>query len=184
MVSTPVGYQRPPFPSLYWPLGPQSIEFQESFLYNFEDIWLFTTAWATIFMCGLYTSAAALYLFTHHVESLRHPSSMKHLNSAETNILVNEISVKPEQHRAANIQSYFVDTILSGKIRVSGYIVAIYIVMGALQGFVAGTAVGCMIAGIYNSGQFKITPWIPFTSGLLISIYNLMSAYSFTVRTL
>lgn len=182
MAYTPVGYQRPNFPGLYWPLGAESVEFRESYLYRFKDIWMFTTVWAMIFMCGLYICAALLFVFTHHVGS-PNPSREMEVDENEPNTVLHH-RIEHEPNITANIQSYFVDTMLSGRFSVSGYIIAIYIVMGSLQGFIAGSAVGCMIGAIYNSGQFKVTPWIPFTFGLLIAVYNLLSSYSFTVRTL
>ncbi|TID30400.1 hypothetical protein CANINC_001001 [Pichia inconspicua] len=177
MTHIPVGYQRPNFPGLYWPLGSDSVEFRESYLYSFKDIWMFTTIWAMIFMCGLYTCAALLFLFTHHVGSIS-PNRESTDSVDEANTMSSYLP------RSANIQSYFVDTMLSGKLTISGYIIAIYIVMGSLQGFIAGSAVGCMIGGIYNSGQFKVTTWIPFAFGLVISVFNIVSSYSFTVKTL
>ncbi len=71
MVSAPIGYERPPFPSLYWPLGPDRHKFQASFLYHFRDIWLFTMTWSVIWMAGVYTASACIILITHYLGGRR-----------------------------------------------------------------------------------------------------------------
>lgn len=40
----PPGYQTPPFPSLYWLVGPSSVV-HPAYLYNWRDIWRFTFWW-------------------------------------------------------------------------------------------------------------------------------------------
>ncbi|RLV95997.1 Uncharacterized protein JA1_000655 [Spathaspora sp. JA1] len=54
-LNTPIGYSTPPFPSLFWPLGPTKAAYQQAFLYYTIDIWKFTVWWTLILFGGLYT---------------------------------------------------------------------------------------------------------------------------------
>jgi hypothetical protein len=43
------GYRTPPFPSLYWLIGPPDIV-KPAYLYHHKDIWRFTLFWTLIFL--------------------------------------------------------------------------------------------------------------------------------------
>lgn len=47
--TTPVdlGYRAPPFPSLYWLIGPPRLA-QPAYLYHIKDIWRFTVFWTLV----------------------------------------------------------------------------------------------------------------------------------------
>lgn len=65
------------------------------------------------------------------------------------------------------------------------YIIVIFIVYtiyGALQGFVAGSLMGLLLAAVYQASQFKLTTWIPLCWGLAVSIFCIISGYKFSVK--
>lgn len=192
MVSAPVGYQRPSFPSLYWPVGPKAKEFDEADLYHFKDIWLFTTAWSIIFMTGLYTAAAGLLLITHYAGSYKHPTFMRSSEVlSEEGIRNRNIEMKSFNYNlidrttsGAGYGHRFVKSLFSGNTKLLVLAVATYIFSGAFLGFFSGSMVGLLIAAVYNSAQFRVTPWIPFVFSLIIMLFNIASSYSFTVSYL
>ena len=57
--TTPVpdGYKTPPFPSLYWLVGPASLV-QPRFLYHVRDVWRFTLFWTIIIFEAVHLFAA------------------------------------------------------------------------------------------------------------------------------
>lgn len=186
MVSAPIGYERPPFPSLYWPLGKYATDFDSSFLYYTKDIWEFTTVWTIIFMTGTYTAAASIFLITHYIRLHRHPALTK--NEAESNNIELELHEMNYNHlyktTISTYQHYFVNSIFAGNTKLHLLTIFVYIIVGAFQGFVAGSIVGVLIAAVYDSAQFKVTTWIPFVYSLIITLYNISDAYSFTVKNL
>ncbi|CAG85558.2 DEHA2B13838p [Debaryomyces hansenii CBS767] len=73
--NVPIGYTVPPFPSLYWPLGPTSSDFQSSYLYYSFDIWKFTVFWSLILFGGFYLTAGLLAVFNQISNNYRHKIS-------------------------------------------------------------------------------------------------------------
>ncbi|CAK7897677.1 hypothetical protein CAAN1_15S01816 [[Candida] anglica] len=59
-LNVPIGYATPPFPSLYWPLGPEKANFQASFLYYSADMWRFIVWWSMLTFGGLYLITGTL----------------------------------------------------------------------------------------------------------------------------
>lgn len=189
MVSAPIGYETPSFPSLYWPLGPSADNFHSSFLYHTKDVWEFTTVWTMIFMTGVYTASACLILITHYVGSYRNPlfqeDEVKADSHCENNVELHEINYNHiYEPTKSTYHHYFVNPMLSANKKVLIFTAFTYIIIGAFQGFVAGSIVGVLIAAIYNAAQFKVTTWIPFVYSLVITLYNIASSYSFTVKSL
>lgn len=188
MVAAPIGYERPPFPSLYWPLGKYSDDFHSSFLYYTKDIWQFTTVWTIIFMTGTYTISACIFLITHYIRSHRHPailSKNSEFEDNENNIELHEMNYNHlYQTTISTYQHYFVNSIFAGNTKLHLFTILVYILVGAFQGFVAGSVVGVLIAAIYDSAQFKVTTWIPFVYSLIITLYNISDSYSFRVKNL
>lgn len=188
MVAAPIGYETPSFPSLYWPLGRFSDDFHSSFLYYTKDIWEFTTVWTIIFMTGIYTASACLFLITHYIGSSRHPtfkSDEAGNDPRNHNFALHEMNYNHlYQTTMSTYQHYFVNSLFAGNRKILIFTVFAYIVIGAFQGFVAGSVVGVLIAAIYDSAQFKVTTWIPFVYSLIITLYNIADSYSFTVKNL
>lgn len=54
LLNVPIGYLVPPFPSLYWPLGPERSSFEALYLYYTFDMWKFMVYWSIIMFGGLY----------------------------------------------------------------------------------------------------------------------------------
>ncbi|KAG0675478.1 hypothetical protein C6P40_005139 [Pichia californica] len=188
MVAAPIGYERPSFPSLFWPLGKDSNDFHSSFLYSTKDIWEFTTIWTIIFMTGVYTASAGIFLITHYIRSYRHPAIRREFEDSED--IENDIELHNMNYnhlyktKISTYQHYFVNSIFVGNTKMHIFTILAYIFVGAFQGFVAGSVVGVLIAAIYDSAQFKVTTWIPFVYALIITLYNISDSYSFTVKNL
>lgn len=201
MVAPPVGYERPAFPSLFWPLGRMNSSYEVSFLYTFKDIWMFSTAWTIILMTGLYSACALLYLFTHSVGVYRHPSYKFDNNSYNGNNGNNNLNHTSDNDNEniefhgmnynhlykstmSTYQHYFVNVFFTGSLKIRIAIFCVYVVVGAFQGLFIGSIVGVLISAIYTAAQFKITTWIPFVYAIISVLFNLSSAYSFTVKTM
>lgn len=60
------------------------------------------------------------------------------------------------------------------------FIIAVYVMMAVLQGFVAGSFVGLLLSAIYDSAQLRMSTWVPFAYSLVIGVYNVTSSYSLT----
>lgn len=63
--NVPVGYSTPPFPSLYFPIGPNSKQYHLSYLYYQGDVWRFTLYWTLIWMLAFHLCAASLAVLMH-----------------------------------------------------------------------------------------------------------------------
>ncbi|EDO15922.1 hypothetical protein Kpol_480p9 [Vanderwaltozyma polyspora DSM 70294] len=59
----PVGYHKPPFPSLYWPIS--SKKYHVSYLYDTKTIWEFTVYWSVILNGGFYLISGLMASYTH-----------------------------------------------------------------------------------------------------------------------
>ncbi|KAF2270089.1 hypothetical protein CC78DRAFT_528585 [Lojkania enalia] len=55
--AAPIGYESPPFPSLYWPF-PVGV-YKPYYLYYAADIWRYTTFWTLLFYGALHMVVAA-----------------------------------------------------------------------------------------------------------------------------
>lgn len=71
-LNVPVGYTTPSFPSLYWPLGPQTPKYQRLFLYYLFDVWKFTVYWFLILFGGIHAIAAVMAIFNQNFTNSRH----------------------------------------------------------------------------------------------------------------
>lgn len=143
-------------------------------------------------MTGIYTASAALILINNYIGSYRHPlTKSKKKNSSNSNNgneyqedaspISNEFS---SHDYYVYYHHYVIDSLFHGNRKVIIAAVFLYIIIGAVQGFIAGSVVGVLIAAIYNSTQFKVTTWIPFVYSIIITLYNISSSYSFTVKSL
>lgn len=189
MVMPPVGYKRPNFPALYFPLGTHKYDYESSFLYKFQDIWMFTTVWTVIWMTGLYLGCSIIILLTHYFILGQNIKCKNNINNNGND----QLSVDEQNNdlQIVNVddfkdnptyKSYFTSSIISGN-KNTVFITAFgYIIVGAFQGFLSGSVVGIVLGAIYDAAQFRMTTWIPFVFSLVITLYNIASAYPFTVR--
>ncbi|WPK24346.1 hypothetical protein PUMCH_001616 [Australozyma saopauloensis] len=67
----PMGYEAPPFPSLFWPAGAFTSRFQSAYLYYSSDMWTFTVWWSMIFFGSAYFMAGVWSGLTMFVQSYR-----------------------------------------------------------------------------------------------------------------
>lgn len=185
MVMPPVGYKRPNFPSLYFPLGRNEYDYESSFLYRFKDIWMFTTVWTIIWMTGLYLACSIIILITHSLIIRQNMQTKTTQTVTETGVDEStRIVTADEINNNPVYKNYFTNSILSGNKNTVFITVFGYIIVGAFQGFLSGSIVGIVLGAIYDSAQFRMTTWIPFIFSLMITLYNISSAYPFTVKGL
>lgn len=71
-LDAPVGYTTPKFPSLYWPLGSHTAQYEQLFLYYLYDIWRFTVFWFLILYGGMHAIAATMAIFNQNFSLYRH----------------------------------------------------------------------------------------------------------------
>lgn len=175
MVASPEGYKTPRFPDLYWPLGWWNDKDGTWYLYHTRDVWKFTTYWSLIMMIGIYTASACIILLTHYWAIYRHPCNAT-LEGSE--------GMRRSMRGGRSYREYFVESLFKGNTRLLVISVCLFIFLGALQGFIAGTVIGVMISAVYNSAQFKMTTGIPFVYALIITLYHVAESYSFTVKNM
>ncbi|QPG73346.1 hypothetical protein FOA43_000656 [Brettanomyces nanus] len=172
----PVGYIPPPFPSLYWPLGPSKIMYKKSFLYYSKDVWRFTVCWCIIMIVAFYTSAAAIVILTHY-RGTNYGINIKGTTWLDESRDTNNAGV-PDLTRRKK-QSLISSMVKSNK-KFLLLVVLVYLVIAAFEGFVAGSLIGVLINAIYQSGQVKMTTWLPFVYSLVVVLFNITSSYSLT----
>lgn len=57
-------------------------------------------------------------------------------------------------------------------------VILTYVLMGAVQGFVGGAAVGLLLLTIYRAGALAMSTWIPFGWGFAMLSYHICASYS------
>ncbi|KAK6459934.1 hypothetical protein DFJ63DRAFT_337894 [Scheffersomyces coipomensis] len=71
-LNVPIGYSTPPFPSLFWPLGPNQESYQASFLYYSSDMWIFTVYWTLIVFGVFYFGAGLIAVYHNWLSDIQH----------------------------------------------------------------------------------------------------------------
>ncbi|KAL5416635.1 hypothetical protein PMIN04_008072 [Paraphaeosphaeria minitans] len=54
----------------------------------------------------------------------------------------------------------------------------LYAIIGGLEGLIAGSIVGGLLGGVYQSGDFKMSTWIPFVWGLISAVVLVLSSFA------
>lgn len=150
-LNVPIGYTSPPFPSLFWPIGPQGISFQALFLYYSWDMWKFMVFWSLIMFGGLYFITGTIAA-----------SSQLRNKYRKRDKIVNE-----NYYQFIN-RMPLMEAII---------IVLLYTLIGCFQGFAGGAIVGLLILSIYNAGDLTMSTWIPFVYALAQVMFNVCSSY-------
>ena len=141
-VSVPDAYETPPFPSLYWLIGPPGVV-RPKYLYHISDIWRFTLYWTLIayeaahLVVGFYAVGIVWWGGRRHRVGLG-MGRKKDLGSRE-----HEKSQTREQGKHENQQKMqvgFKNTGISGMWAVP----VIYGFIAGIEGVCAGSAIGLL----------------------------------------
>ncbi|KAF2714748.1 hypothetical protein K504DRAFT_496654 [Pleomassaria siparia CBS 279.74] len=54
----------------------------------------------------------------------------------------------------------------------------VYVIIGGLEGLIAGSVVGGLLGGVYQAGYFKMSTWIPFIWGLINVLVLILSSFA------
>ncbi|KAF2423094.1 integral membrane protein [Tothia fuscella] len=54
----------------------------------------------------------------------------------------------------------------------------VYVVIGGIEAFLAGSVVGGLIGGVYNAGYFRMSTWIPFVWALINTLILILSSFA------
>ncbi|KAF2634798.1 hypothetical protein P280DRAFT_554324 [Massarina eburnea CBS 473.64] len=54
----------------------------------------------------------------------------------------------------------------------------VYLVVGGLEGFIAGSVVGGLLGGVYQAGYFRMSTWIPFVWALVNALVLILSSFA------
>ncbi|KAH9827681.1 integral membrane protein, partial [Teratosphaeria destructans] len=61
---------------------------------------------------------------------------------------------------------------------VIGAIPVVYLIAGGIEALIAGNVVGGLIGGVYTSGYFRMSTWIPFSWGLINAGVLILSSFA------
>ncbi|VEU20953.1 DEKNAAC101841 [Brettanomyces naardenensis] len=173
----PIGYVTPEFPSLHWPLGASKMKYNRAFLYYTEDVWKFCVFWSLIMMIGFYMAATVIAILTHY----RGTSYNLYMKGARRINDERQADDNTEVAKFARSESRsLISRMVTSNKKYLPLVVVVYIIVGAFEGFVAGSLIGVLVSAIYNSGQFKMTTWLPFVYSLIVALFNVISSYSLT----
>lgn len=157
----PIGYVTPPFPSLYWPINNH--KYNTSYLYDTLDIWKFSIYWSIILNECFYGIAGFVA-----VGALLCGSG------------TGSVFTGPSKSKAI-VRSGAVHGKRFGGVWM---ILLIYLFCGAVQGMVAGTIMGYLIAALYQAGLFEMSTWIPFCCGVVQILFDVCCSFPVTTLTL
>jgi len=59
----------------------------------------------------------------------------------------------------------------------------IYIALGAFYGFAIGSFIGLLLGTVYRAGALHMTTWVPFTWGLLVMVFAIITSYEISAIT-
>ena len=168
---TPLAYQCPSFPSLYWLVGPPHLV-KPAYLYNWRDIWRFTFYWTLIIYEAAHLLASTYAVVNVWWGSRHHRTTWG-------------MGRKTRSKRAFGV--------ISGMWAVP----IIYCVVAGIEAALAGSVVGLMYdyqkctprhiaradlsdrsAAIYNAGGFRMSTWIPFVWSLASLLIVVVSSFS------
>jgi hypothetical protein len=156
----PIGYTRPKFPGLYWPI--RSSPGEPQYLYSLRDIWEFTLTW-TLITTGsahlLVAIWAVLMQFTSATQRRRY------LKSPAGRALTQK-----------NRQLYGENPIAE-TVGWAWLIPLVYIVIGGVEALFAGSVVGVVLGAVYNAGYFKCSTWTCLEWGLINMLVLVVASF-------
>lgn len=154
----PNDYQTPPFPSLYWLVGPASLV-QPRFLYHVRDIWRFTLFWTIIIF-----EVVHLFAATYAVVIVWWGSRNRRKNVKEHG------DGKGIKRRGGGEEPQ--------KMKLLWVVPVVYGILAGVEAVLAGSVVGLILGAVYNSGGFRVSTWIPFVWSLISVLVLIVSSFS------
>lgn len=154
----PENYKTPPFPSLYWLIGPDNLV-QPRFLYHVHDIWRFTLFWTIIIFEAVHllagTYALVIVWWGGRNRLKKDGKEKKDGKGAKRG---GEGSLK--------------------KIKVLWMVPVVYGIVAGVEAVLAGSVVGLILGAVYTAGGFKVSTWIPFVWSLVSVLVLIVSSFS------
>lgn len=151
----------PGFPSLYWPFSAAPGE--AKYLDSVHDVWRFTLYWTLITVSGAHVLVAAWAILMHFVSAyqrrayLRDPRIARKLSSKSKKLL--------GEHPVRDTFTYV------------WIILAVYMAIGAMEAFIAGSIVGGILGALYDAGYFRMSTWTPFIWGLINMLVLIVASF-------
>ena len=192
-VPVPESYRTPPFPSLYWLIGPPGVV-QPKYLYHISDIWRFTLYWTLIayeaahLAVGFY--AVGIVWWGGRKDRVG-PGMGKKKNMGTSE--QEKAGTQSQQGRHGyqqKMQVGFKGTGFSGMWAVP----VVYGLIAGIEGVCAGSVIGLLYAitmsfyydkskmsrlgALYNAGGFKMSTWMPFVWALISLLVLIVSSFS------
>ncbi|KAF2144127.1 uncharacterized protein K452DRAFT_153465 [Aplosporella prunicola CBS 121167] len=62
--------------------------------------------------------------------------------------------------------------------RVIWIVPLLYAIIGGIEAIIAGSIVGGLLGGVYNSGYFSMSTWIPFVWALISTFVLILSSFA------
>ncbi|KAF2859722.1 hypothetical protein K470DRAFT_271293 [Piedraia hortae CBS 480.64] len=156
----PPGTPAPKFPSLYWPFPVSGTQVQ--YLYKPKDMWKFTLYWTLICVVTVHLAVAAYACGVHLLFR-----GGKRIGSQD-NVPKARQGEKGSPSKTGHQRSSY-------KILV---IIPLYLFIGGMEGLIAGNVVGGLLGGVYKSGFFRMSTWIPFSWGLANAMMLVVSSFA------
>lgn len=151
----------PPFPSLYWPFHADPGDAQ--YLDSVSSIWRFTLFWTLITVCSAHFVVALWAMMMqiasafHRAAYLRDPRVAKRLSGKNRKLL--------GEHPVKSTLTYV------------WVIMAVYLAIGAIEAFVAGSLVGVILGALYDAGYFRMSTWTPFIWSIINMLILIVASF-------
>ena len=146
----PPNYETPPFPSLYWLIGPPGVV-KPTYLYRISDVWRFTLFWTLIVFEAAHLAVGAyavgiVWWGGRHQRSGIGMGRKKNLASAAED--ANDHGQRPTTYQPrGKVQAGVRNSGISGMWAVP----VVYGIIGGVEGVFAGSAVGLLYASIRDN---------------------------------
>lgn len=177
-----IRYDKPPFPSLYFPLKRSKTptgtattrSFSTSYLYYVSDIWEFTILWCLILYPSAYIISGIITLYNLlHVHKRIFTKQKKDTDSSSsgddfsTSDNSSSDNVKLNSSTTNNGIYYLLLLIY----------LLLYPTIGLVYGAIYGTVMGFLLGIIYRSGLFGMSTWVPLCVSCCSLLYTILSSY-------
>ncbi|KAL9102182.1 MAG: hypothetical protein Q9163_002630 [Psora crenata] len=159
----PPGYSTPPFPSLYWLVGPSDVV-RPAYLYHIRDVWRFTLFWTLIVFEAAHLAAGtyAVTIVWLGSREKRRGLGMGRLKTDEVGGGSGRIDEKDDGEETSKKRKKVTKVGVKGT-GISGMwaVPVVYGIIAGVDGVLAGSVVGLLLGALYNAGGFRMSTWIP-----------------------
>lgn len=179
-----IKYNRPKFPSLYFPIKvhpkhdgtDMPTKFSTAYLFYVSDIWQFTIYWCLILYPSAYIISGIITLynllhvhqrvFTKVKSQIKDKTDDSELTPIISNASISN-SLKLNSSMTNNGLYYFLILIY----------LLLYPTIGLIYGAINGTVIGFLLGIIYRSGLFGMSTWVPLCVSCCSLLYTILSSY-------